>query len=285
MNVKIRELQFTMLQMLKEIDRICRLHGIHYQLFAGTALGAVRNHGFIPWDDDADIIMLRPDYERFLKIAETELNSDEYFLQKEFSEHWPMFYTKLRKNNTACIERYIPKDPETHLGVYVDIFPCDNARSSSVLCKSQFWASKVVIAKALDKRGYLTDSLIKKLFMKICRVIPSKPAFAFARYRKGSDSESVHTFFSASSEFEKNVFPREWFSETVSVPFEDSVFPVSAYYDEMLRKLYGDYMTPTPENKRGQKIHGEIIDLDRSYKEYAGIQSSMKFEEYSKSIR
>ena len=85
-----------LLEMLREIDRICRKHDIPYQLFAGTALGAVRHGGFIPWDDDLDIIMLRKDYLRFLFLAERELNSELYALQAEFTDHWPMFFSKLR---------------------------------------------------------------------------------------------------------------------------------------------------------------------------------------------
>ena len=93
-----------MLEMLSEVDRICKKYKIAYMLFAGTMLGAIRHEGFIPWDDDLDIVMLREEYERFLKIAEKELDLHKYYLQSEFSTHWPMFFSKLRRNGTACIE-------------------------------------------------------------------------------------------------------------------------------------------------------------------------------------
>ena len=95
----------------------------------------------------------------------------------------------------------------------------------------------------------------------------------------------VHSFFGAPSRYEKSVYPREWFTETVQLPFEDGHFPVSAHYDELLTTLYGDYMTPTPPEERGRKVHGEIVDLERSYSEYAGIQKKLTFDEYSRSIR
>ena len=94
-----------MFRMLQAVDTVCKKYDIRYMLFAGSALGAVRHQGFIPWDDDLDVLMLREDYERFLTLAPRELDSEQYYLQKEFSEHWPMFFTKLRKNGTACIER------------------------------------------------------------------------------------------------------------------------------------------------------------------------------------
>lgn len=133
-DAKLRRLQLVQLEMLKVLDEICKRNDIHYQLFAGTALGAVRHRGFIPWDDDLDVVMLREDYEKFLKIAPQQIGNA-YFLQKEFSEHWPMQFSKLRKNDTAFIERYIAKDEQTHMGVYLDIFPCDNLSGSQDLAE------------------------------------------------------------------------------------------------------------------------------------------------------
>ncbi len=283
-DTKRREHQLALLEMLKEIDRICCRHDVAYTLFAGSALGAVRHQGFIPWDDDLDIAMLRPDYERFLAVAAGELGV-EYYLQREYSEHWPMFFSKLRKNNTACIERYIPKDPQTHQGIYIDIFPCDNLAEGKLTRKLQFWASKVVIAKALDRRGYLTDSKMKKLFMALCRLVPGGPVQALAQGRKLQDSTMVHCFFGAASRYEKSIFPRQWLQERTVLPFEDGTFPVTAHYDAMLTVLYGDYMTPTPESQRGCKVHAELVDLENSYEKYAGIQKTMKFREYTRSIR
>ncbi len=281
----LKKHQRLMLNMLFEIDRICKKHSIPYMLFSGTALGAVRHHGFIPWDDDLDIIMLRPNYERFLEIAPTEIDSNEYFLQKEFSEHWPMFFSKLRKNGTACIERYIPKDTHTHQGVYIDIFPCDNLSDTRIGRKLQFLASKVVIAKALDRRGYLTNSKMKKLFILLCRPIPEAALIRFVRREQKTDSRMVHCFFGASSKYAKSVFPRQWFQDIVLLPFETGKFPVSAQYDKMLTVLYGNYMEPTPVDERGRKVHAEIVDLEHSYEMYIGVQEKMHFKEFTRSIR
>jgi lipopolysaccharide cholinephosphotransferase len=101
----------ALIVILKEFDRVCKMIGVPYILFAGSMLGAVRHQGFIPWDDDIDVLMLRKDYERLLSEAHNFLNAEKFFLQKEFSEHWPLFFSKLRLNNTACIEKYHPKDP------------------------------------------------------------------------------------------------------------------------------------------------------------------------------
>ena len=281
----LRRHQLMMLDMLGEVDAICKKHGIKYMLFAGTALGAARHEGFVPWDDDMDIIMLRPEYERFLIAADEELDKDKFFLQKEFSEHWPMFFSKIRMNGTACMEKFRPKDVEMHQGIYVDIFPCDNLADDKTKRKMQFAASKLVIANSLYKRGYLTDSAAKKLVMQASRLAPIKALHSFALNRGDDGSEMLHSFFGASSKYERSIYKREWITELAEAKFEDRTFPVSAHYDELLTALYGDWRRiPTPEERRC-KVHGALVDLDRSYEEYLEQQKTMEIDVFSRSIR
>lgn len=285
MKTTIHEHQQVMLEMLEEVDQICKKNGISYQLFAGTALGAVRHKGFIPWDDDLDVVMYRPDYERFLQVAAPELDTGKYYLQKEYSEHWPMFYSKIRRNGTACIERFIPKDEQMHQGVFIDIFPCDNLSDHLVYRRIQFIASKIVIAKSLGMRGYLTDSISKKMFILLCGALPMKPFVRLVQYRNGNRTKMLHTFFGGSSKYSRSVFPREWLIDATNVQFESKEYPVSAHYPQLLMSLYGDYSIPTPPEKRGCKVHAEIVDLEHSYKDYIGVQKTMTFHEYTHSIR
>ena len=285
MSENLKEHQSVMYEMLKEVDRICRKNNITYMLFAGTMLGAVRHKGFIPWDDDLDILMLRREYEKFLKIAEKDLNLEKYYLQKEFSPHWPMFFSKLRCNGTACIERYVPKDEDTHMGVYIDIFPCDNLHENKIMRKLQFTASKIVIANSLGKRGYLTNSKLKKAVILISRIMPTNILKDFVEYKKGTRFSMVHTFFGGASQYVKNIYPRNWLSQTKTCQFEDGQFPIPVGYDEILTQLYGDYMIPLAKDKRGAKKHAEIVDLYNSYIVYKGIQKKIHFGEYTRSIR
>lgn len=280
-----KEHQKMLFSMLCDIDALCRKYNIPYMLFSGTALGAVRHKGFIPWDDDLDILLMRHDYERLLCVAEAELDRDTYFVQREFGEHWPMQFSKLRLNGTTCMEKYHPKDKKVHQGVYIDIFPCDNLADNALMRKLQFAASKVIIAKSLYARGYETKSLAKKAFMQLCRVIPRAPLYRFCIRRKDADSQMVHSFFAAARKYGKNIYPREWMTELEELPFEGGTFPVSAHYDELLKKLYGDYsVLPKPE-ERVCKQHAAILDLNRPYTEYIEAQSEMSFENLTRSIR
>lgn len=282
---ELNELQKTQLSMLKDFDAVCKKNNIPYQLFSGTALGAVRHHGFIPWDDDIDVLMLREDYERFFETAAKDFDSEKYYVQREFTEHWPMFFSKLRLNGTTYIEKYHSRDKRIHQGVYIDIFPCDNLSNNRFIQKLQYFASKAVIAKSLYTRGYETDSKIKKCFMLLCKLLPIKPFYKLCIRKKDSNSSMVHTFFGGGKRFERSVFKREWFEKSIKMQFEDGEFPVSAHYDEMLRVMYGDYLIlPTPE-QRVCKCHAAIVDLDNPYTMHLEEQRTMKIEDYTESIR
>lgn len=278
------EHQQALYLLLEEFDRVCKKIDVSYILFAGTLLGAVRHQGFIPWDDDLDVLMLRKDYERFLAEANMHLNVEKFFLQKEFSEHWPMFFSKLRLNGTTCLEKYHPRDPDCHLGVYIDIFPCDNAAKTVFGRKVQFMASKIVIAKALSKRGYETTSFSKRVFMAFCRCLPDKPFSNLLKLKKYC-GEYVHTFLGGASGFSKNIYPRKYITPTAELSFCNKCFSVPREYDRLLRIVYGDYMVLPPPEKRKIKQHAFLVDLSKSYDFYREYHQNAKFDVLTRSIR
>lgn len=280
----LEEHQKALYLLLCEFDRVCRKLDITYFMFAGTLLGAVRHRGIIPWDDDLDVIMCRKDYERFLKEAPEVLDQNHFFLQKEFSEHFPMFFSKLRLNGTTCLEKYYPKDPLVHQGVYMDIFPCDNAYSTKFGRYLQFISSKVVIAKGLDAEGAVTDSMLKKAVMAVSRILPNG---IFHRIVVGPKTVGthLHCFLGAASKYSRSVFPSSCFEKTTLLQFESGFFSAPEKYDEVLKLLYGDYMRLPPEEDRKCKEHAILVDLTRSYEHYKTYRDGMKFDVYTRSIR
>lgn len=281
----LEEHQKAIYTILEEFDRVCNLLDIPYYLFAGTMLGAVRHNGFIPWDDDLDILMMRNDYNRFLNEADKYINKKKFYVQKEFTDHWPMFFSKMRLNGTACLEKYHPKDHKMHEGVYIDLFPCDNASENIFLRKIQFYASKIVISKSLYQRGYETDSIIKKCFMQVCRGLSKKFFIKVSRLEKNNDSSYVHIFYGASRKYEKSVFLREMFSDSIEVQFQDKLYPIPKEYDLLLTKLYGEYKELPPESERKCKVHAILVDLNHSYEEYEHYRDNIVFTEFTRSIR
>lgn len=134
----LRKLQETELEILLETDRICRKYEILYQLSGGTLLGAVRHKGFIPWDDDVDICMLREDYNRFLSICEKELG-EKYFLQTyETDSEFFHSFARIRKNNTLALQRQY-KGMDMHHGIFIDVFPLDNIIEGRFLGNLQYY--------------------------------------------------------------------------------------------------------------------------------------------------
>lgn len=280
----LQEHQQALYCLLNEFDRVCREINVTYFLFAGTLLGAVRHNGFIPWDDDLDVLMLREDYDRFMKEAPQVLEKNRFFLQEEFSDHFPMFFSKLRLNGTTCLEKYFPKDPLVHQGVYMDIFPCDNAYNSKAGRYVQFLCSKVVIAKGLDAEGYATNSKLKKLVMAVSRCLPRK---VFHRVVKGPKmtGEYLHCFLGGGSKYSRSVFPSTFLEGTRLLQFENGVFSAPEKYDGLLRILYGDYWILPPEEERKCKEHAILVDLQHSYEHYKSFRDGMKFDVHTRSIR
>ncbi len=280
----VRSHQLAILQLLEEFDRVCTLLGIPYVLFAGTLLGAVRHQGFVPWDDDLDVLLLRRDYQRFLGEAPAVLDRERFYMQGEFSDHWPMFFSKLRLNGTTCLEPFSPRDPQMHQGVCMDIFPCDAAAGSPLGRRLQFLASKVVIAKCLYRRGYQTGNPAKKLFIGLCRLLPLRPALRLVRQGK-PDSPLVHTFLGGARCYKKNIYPRVWLEKKTAADFEGGAYPIPQQYDRLLRLLYGDYRAIPPQAQRAAKRHAILVDLERSYEAYAYYLDGMKFDTPTRSIR
>lgn len=275
--------QAVLIELLHEFDRVCRKYNIPYMVFCGSALGAVRHNGIIPWDDDLDVTMLRKDYECFLKVAPNDLK-EQYFLQSEGSEHWTMNFSKLRKNNTTYLEKFHPKDAKMHQGIYIDIFPCDNASDTKWIRKLQFYASRIALAKSLWKRGYETESKRKKIFMRLCCLLPAKPFLNFSMMKKEKNSWYVQTFLACTSRYKKGIYKRSWFTETIEMDFEDMKVPVSSHYDELLTTMYGDYMKLPSEGERKIKEHAILIDTERDYTEYEHYRDGMTFDVLSRNI-
>lgn len=249
---ELQHLQKVILSIVKDIDELCRKNGIEYYLFGGSAIGAVRHHGFIPWDDDLDIVMDFKNYEKFIKTCHEQLDTHKYYFQEGMVD-WPALYSKVRLKGTLFEESESYGDDNNQKGIFVDVFRLENSPNSSVLKKWQYFCGKCLLSYCLLERGYKNASFKKKLLMYLS--VPLKMSFLrFFFKRQMTKYNKLDTAyygcFGARFKYKNCFYKKEWFSNPVYVPFEDTRLPVPKQFDEVLAHIYGDYMTPPPINEQ-----------------------------------
>ncbi len=266
---ELEELHQIELDMLKEIDRICRRENIQYYLAGGTLLGAVRHKGFIPWDDDIDIAMARDEYERFLKVMKKERHPYLKIFAMEFDKEYQYTFAKVVDTRTRLIEE-IGKDlPD--MGVFIDIFPIDgmgNDRKKAMrrMMKIIRLRSRIIEAalkedEIKNKELNLKNKIIKETANFIIKLLGIRRCyFMLLRYVKKMDFRTSYWIASAvgGAGIERELVERKCFDELIEMEFEGSMFYAPAGYDRYLKNLYGDYMKLPPESERTTPHRGRI---------------------------
>ena len=264
------KLQHAQKTILMELDRVCNKLDLSYCLAFGSSLGAVRHHGFIPWDDDIDVYMRVEDLEKLQ--ANLDLFNDGFFLQHHESDsEYGLMITRLRNSKTTLIER-TEVDRDINHGIFIDIYPLFNSPKDG-------WAAKKLIIASMVYRLMLYGVVPQNrgMVMKIgstvlLRVIPKKVRQKLIKYSYKIMKSSAHTgYISSLYGDEVNIrYPEKWFFPVKRVPFEDIEVPVEANTDEYLKLTYGDYMQLPPPEKRIFH-HGYVyIDFERPYTEFKG---------------
>lgn len=240
---------FAMFQMFADV---CEQNNLRYYLAGGTLLGAVRHQGFIPWDDDIDVMMPVEDYEKFLRLADA-LPSNMAIMTESACAKYPFYFCELCNLDVPFQSR----GQNGPLGIYIDIFPLLPARAPGRMSQLLFdmisvigyvlqvkteWTNFVPYKKAYGKLGYF---LLNMLSVKRLRRL--RQAFIDCLTEDGTKY-----CFSPGGGHKGNVefYPKAWFEEPISMNFEGKPFPVPAGWDRYLRQLYGDYMVYPPEAER-----------------------------------
>ena len=256
----IKEVQQTALNILVYIDKICSENNIKYSLAGGTLLGAIRHKGFIPWDDDIDIMMHRDEYEKFLKVMDEDAKTNKKFKCLHYSKNCPDYYyrfTKVVDLDTHLEESNIktPKDS----GIFVDVFPLDGIdmkKAKKLISKTVFLGR--MVANASMTKAYIKNDKKGKALIKKCFVYPFAkmfgPNFWMKKYEKIAKSYKVsdydNTICYCGCYREKDIMPKALFDEMIDLDFEGYKFMAVKDYEYYLISLFGDYMTPPPPEKR-----------------------------------
>ena len=242
---EVRELQKVSYDILLEIDRICKKHGIEYMLVAGTALGAVRHQGFIPWDDDLDIGMTQQAFDRLIVALQEDLSDDYYFhcfeTDKKYNVLIPQM--KIRKRNTYIKEKnFLLKNKCEGDGLFVDVFVYDHVNDHEWVnnlfrCYMYPYAYLICL---LDNLG-INPVLLKKGFV--------NSAKWFARKNQHSKTWGYSMTWVFSKLSRQHVYNEEDLFPYIQLPFEDGLFPLPHNTDAFLKIEIGEgYMTPPPQH-------------------------------------
>lgn len=258
----LEHLQKVILIIVKDIDILCKKHHIKYFLLGGSAIGAVRHKGFVPWDDDLDIVMDNENYEKFMKVCRTELDKKKYYIQEAFVD-WPLGFTKIKLKGTLFTEpgQYINKDKEC--GIFLDVFKLENAPYFPLSQIWQYMCAKYLLCYCLLERGWAEVSIVKKMMM--FAAYPVKIPFVrkFLRWQVekwNKKNTNYRLFWAGRYRYNKSFYSKDIFDEAIYVPFEDIILPVPKQYDKWLTQIFGDYMIPPPLSEQ-IGIHLQNVDF------------------------
>ena len=271
---ELRKFQLTLLELIREVDRVCRKNGIEYSLDGGTLLGAVRHGGFIPWDDDADIVFFRPEYRKFFKACKKDLNTDRFFLQDYRTDpEYPWGYAKLRLKGTEFIQPG-QEHLKFHKGIYIDIFIYDQVPDNYLMrrlhcatCyavrKCQYSAVGKLHAGSPFMRWWYKqlDKISKDLLFATLNFMASKTNGEKITRDKSRGRKRIspstkrtelvrHMTYPYQRREAKYGLPRVAFDGYMDYEFEGENFRIIENYDAYMSVLYGDYMQMPPAEKQ-----------------------------------
>ena len=257
-------------EILDVIDAVCKAHDLRYSLMYGTLIGAVRHGGFIPWDDDIDIMMPREDYNRLIEIWADVAPEGYILVNKNTNDDYTNNFTKIVKDHTTFLQDRGHCDKSFHKGIFVDIFPCDRIAPTTIGMKMQYFACAIDL---LYTRGYTSGSkgligLTEKVLLslpKFWRPIIRESAVHF--YSKWNGHAVTPYMLPCTISSCKKKYPSTLFDDLETMEFNNKEYSVVSEADRVLRTEYGDYMKLPPVEERVWKHHPILIDFYHNYEE------------------
>ncbi len=265
MQVDLTKVHEANLLVLKEIDRICRKYKIKYMMDAGTLLGAVRHQGFIPWDDDADVVFTRKNYEAFMKVIKRELPENMELLEPEDFQGGRVFYDftariiyKNSRRSLDSSETCFYEGKMNHL--WVDLFTLDVLPKGKCASQATRLLHKIIYGMAMGHRQKLDFgkySLFHRLAVGVLsfagRPVPMRLIFRFQRMAALKDRKcrsGLYYYSNYQPDYLYVTLQRKWCDQVVDMVFGDTKLMAPQNWHEVLTQIYGDYMTLPPKEER-----------------------------------
>jgi len=273
-------LQEKILEIAKYIDSLCKAHDVDYCLMGGSALGAKRHGGFIPWDDDLDIFMTPENYDKFKQVFLQYGDQGMYYLQEWGKTDDMVTISKIRMNGTTYLESIL-KDWDMHHGIYVDIFILHNCPSGKIRQLWQCVWAKYVIMKGLAARGYNRRGGLIGFALKLLGLLPERFLVGYGLkqvYKYRNEDTGLLCNFMGKAIFKNAIYRHEWFQPTEYVPFEKTQLRAPKNLHDFLTFRFGDYMKPPSPERIKWEQHAELWDVNHDFREVLH-KSDMKFDD------
>lgn len=261
-----------LIETLKAFNDFCEMHNLKYFACGGTAIGAVRHKGIIPWDDDIDVCMLRDDYNRFIELKDKCLGTDYRIIDLNDKGYYLPF-AKFVNNNTTIWEY---KEKPFIFGVFIDVFPLNTTNSSyeynyiiykkynRLISLYNAAISEYQICDLIKKKELGRFKMyIKHLILKPLRTIIFKQVLKIEDKIKYNNNGDYLLNYYTPYKIEKELFPQDWFKSQITFPFENVTIKLPNGYHEYLTQLFGNYMTLPPIEKRIRPHSRYYYNLDK----------------------
>lgn len=243
------------------VDKLCKEYNLRYSLAGGTLIGAIRHKGFIPWDDDIDIFMPRPDFDKFIDVF-NEINSSIYIISSPYDKNNFLAGNFLQIYNKNTFLKLISDKYDIKLGAYIDIFPIDGLPNNLDHAKKHYSKYKLYrkILHVISEYRYRKDSAFKNLLSKVFNPLGNSALESLVRYYYKYDfnSSKYCALLEPGNRLESNLLETDFFNNLIEVPFEDKKFLAFADYDVYLKRYYGDYMKFPPVEERQRPHNFEL---------------------------
>lgn len=273
---ELKELQNVILNIAAYVDKLCVEHDINYRLMGGSALGAKRHGGFIPWDDDLDIFMTPAEYESFREVFNKYGDKEHYSLQELGAANGRVITAKVRLNNSYYEEEII-KGWKIHHGVYIDIFILHTCPDNRMAQRWQYFWAKYLIVKGLANKPYKRRGGMAGLAVKCAKVLPKRFLLNYGLkqvYRWRDRRTEYFCNFLGKALFKNGKYRYDDFAESKRVPFETISLNVASGLERFLTDRFGDYMKPPSAERIKYEQHASTWNLlpreysDRSDEKY-----------------